>query len=79
MVNEFIIRIGTYFLLLGAGLLILFIASDLSKVTNYDYLFWSIFVGVVGILLRRRKAPPPPSGRFSIFRRGRPDEKDKKK
>jgi len=77
MVNEFIIRIGTYFLLLATGLLILFIASDVSRMTNYDYLFWSIFLGVVGVMLRRRRPPPPPSGRFSIFRRGKPDEKKK--
>ena len=68
MINEFIIRIGTFFILLGVGIFILFIASDYANQTNFDYLFWAVLAVTVGILLRRRKPPAPPSGRFSYLR-----------
>ena len=69
MFKEFIIRIGTFFLLIGSGIFILFVASDYAGKTNFDYLFWAVLSVTVGIMLRRRKAPPPPSGRFSYVRR----------
>ena len=68
MVNELIIRVGTFFILLGVGIFILFIASDYANQTNFDYLFWAVLAVTVGILLRRRKPPAPPSGRFSYLR-----------
>ena len=69
MFKEFIIRIGTFFVVMGVGIFILFIASDSAGKTNFDYLFWSVMLTVVGLMLRRRKPPPPPSGRFSYVRR----------
>jgi hypothetical protein len=69
MFKEFIIRIGTFFLLIGCGVFILFIASDYAGKTNFDYLFWSVLSVTVGIMLRRRKPAPPPSERFSYVRR----------
>ncbi len=69
MFKEFIIRIGTFFLLIGTGIFILFIASDYAGKTNFDYLFWAVLSITIGIMLRRRKPPPPPSGRFSYIRR----------
>ena len=69
MFKEFIIRIGTFFLLIGTGILILFIASDYAGKTNFDYLFWAVLSITIGWMLRRRKEPPPPSGRFSYVRR----------
>lgn len=74
MVDEFIIRIGTFFILIGVGIFILFVASDYANQTNFDYLFWAVLSVTVGILLRRRKPPPPPSGRFSYLRRMRGGE-----
>jgi len=71
MFKEFIIRIGTFFLLIGSGIFILFVASDYAGKTNFDYLFWAVLSVTVGIMLRRRKPPPPPSGRFSYIRRMR--------
>jgi hypothetical protein len=68
MINEFIIRIGTFFILLGVGVFILFVASDYANQTNFDYLFWAVLSVTVGIMLRRRKPPPPPSGRFAYLR-----------
>jgi hypothetical protein len=69
MFKEFLIRIGTFFLLLGAGIFVLFIASDSAGKTNFDYLFWAVLCVTVGIMLRRRKPAPPPSGRFGYVRR----------
>lgn len=75
MVNEFIIRIGTFFVLIGVGIFILFVASDYAGKTNFDYLFWAVLSVTVGIMLRRRKPPPPPSGRFGYVRRMREGSK----
>ena len=69
MFNEFLIRIGTFLLLIGIGVFILFVASDMGGKTNFDYLFWSVLSVTVGLMLRRRKAPPPPSGRFGYLRK----------
>ncbi len=82
MFKEFIIRIGTFLILVGIGMLILFVASNSANQPNFDYLFWAVLAVTVGLMLRRRKAPPPPSGRFESLRRwtGRsnPDDKDDK-
>lgn len=78
MLNEFIIRIGTFCIVLGVGILILFVASDYAGNANFDYLFWAVLSMTVGILLRRRKAPPPPSERFSSLRRFRGHGRDRR-
>lgn len=81
MINEFLVRVGTFFILIGIGMLILFIASDYAEQANFDFLFWSMLAVTVGILLRRRKPPAPPSGRFEALRKWRGEsrhDKDKK-
>jgi hypothetical protein len=80
--EDFILRIGTYFLVIGTGLFILFVASDLAQNPDFDYLFWAVLIIVVGIFIRRRKPAPPPSGRFGLLRRmreGKKKEEPKKK
>jgi hypothetical protein len=79
MIKEFITRIGTFFLLIGIGIFILFIASDYANKTNFDYLFWAVLSVTIGIMLRRRKTPPPPSDRFSYVRRLREGSKHDRK
>ncbi len=69
MFKEFLIRIGSFLILIGIGMVILFIASANASQSNFDYLFWAVLAVTVGILLRRRKEPPPPSGRFESLRR----------
>ncbi len=69
MVNEFLIRIGTFFMLIGIGIFILFIASEFAGKTNFDYLCAAVLCVTVGIMFRRRKPPGPPSGRFSYIRK----------
>ncbi len=71
--RELVIRIGTFFLVVGIGLLILFVASDLSQMTDFDYLFWAILAISVGLLLRGRRTPPPSSGRFRLLHKNRQD------
>ncbi len=79
MFREFIVRIGTFLILLGIGVLVLFVASDYAMQPNFDYLFWAVLAVTAGIMLRRLKAPPPPSGRFESLRRwtGRSQSDDK--
>ena len=69
MWNEFIIRIGTFFVLIGAGIFILFIASEAAGKINFDYLCAAVLCVTIGILFGRRRPPKPPSGRFSYVRR----------
>ncbi len=69
MINEFIIRIGTFFMVIGVGIFILFIASDYAGKTNFDYLCAAVACVTVGIMFRRRKPPKPPSGRFAYVRK----------
>jgi hypothetical protein len=76
MFNELIIRIGTFLMVIGVGIFILFVASDYAGAPDFDYLFGAIFLVVAGILLRRRKPAPPPSGRFAYFRKMRGGSKN---
>jgi hypothetical protein len=67
--NSFIARIGTFLIMLGLGALILFITSDLAKTPDFDFLFVSLILLVVGWLFQRKRTPAAPSGRFSILRK----------
>ncbi len=78
MVNGLIVRVGTFFVVIGVGIFILFVASDYAGKTNFDYLFWAVLSVTVGIMLRRRRPPPPPSGRFGYVRKLRENSKHRK-
>ncbi len=69
MIREFIVRIGTFLILMGIGMLVLFAASDSAGQSNFDYLFWAVLAVTVGILMRRLKPPAPRSSRFESLRR----------
>ncbi|OGO25037.1 MAG: hypothetical protein A2Y54_01230 [Chloroflexi bacterium RBG_16_51_16] len=75
--DPLITRIGTFLIMLGIGALILFITSDLANTPDFDFLFVSLILLVVGWMFQRRRAPPPPSGRFSILRRRRNNQVEK--
>ena len=63
-------RMGTFFILVGLGLLLLFVASDLGEATYFRYFFFGTASMAVGWFLRRAGAPPPkPSQRFAALRR----------
>jgi hypothetical protein len=63
--DPLIVRIGTFFVVIGSGVLLLFVMSDIAGKTQFDYLFISMLLIGFGWMLRRKKAPPPPAGRFS--------------
>jgi cytochrome c biogenesis protein CcdA len=68
--KDLISRIGTFFLLIGLGLVILFIASDVGKTTNFGYFFIGIIMLFIGWHFKRITAPPPkPSARFEGIRK----------
>lgn len=76
--DEFIARIGTFFLLLGTFAFILFLASDWANQTDFDLLFLAMIGIVAGWLMQRRRPRPPSSGRFGFFRRLRGDSDQKR-
>jgi hypothetical protein len=80
MLQEFVHRVGTFTMLIGVGILVLFIASASAGSPNFDYLFWSMLAGIIGLFLRQRRPPAAPSERFRLLkglkrpRRGRRDQ-----
>jgi hypothetical protein len=83
--ESFIVRVGTFFLVMGGGALVLFVVSDLAGDVNFDYLFIAVLLIGIGWMLRRNRAPRPPAGRFSGIRgilggrrgKGQPPQKEK--
>ena len=59
---------GTFFILAGLVLLVLFVGSVISKDTKTSYLLIAIVAIFAGILLQHNKEPQD-SGRFSALRR----------
>jgi hypothetical protein len=70
-----IVRVGTFFVVVGLGSFILFVASDIAEQPDFDYLFAAMILIAIGWMFRRNKPPPPPAGRFSIFRTMRENAK----
>jgi hypothetical protein len=79
--KEFLYRIGTFFLLVGTGLLIFFMLSESAQKPAFDYFCWSMILLIIGFMFRAqyRKPALPPSGRFGIFKRFKPKPKEEKK
>jgi flagellar biosynthesis component FlhA len=75
MVNEFLIRLGTFFTLIGICLIILFGATYLGNAPDFLYFFLGLISIVIGWRLSKRKEPPPPSGRFAYVRKMRENSK----
>jgi hypothetical protein len=78
MFREFLNRIGTFLILMGIGLLILFIASDGTGAPNFDYLFWAMLSVIVGFFMRRRRESPQDADRFAMLRKLRGPGRDRK-
>ena len=76
--DPIIVRMGTFFLVMGVGIFILFIASDLAKQADFDYFFMAILLIGIGWVFRRKKAPPPSAGRFSYIKNMRENAKKKR-
>ena len=60
-------RIGTFFILIGLGLLTLFVVSAMGNEINVIYLLSSMAALFLGYFFRRR-AQPGESGRFGTIR-----------
>ena len=68
--NGFISRIGTFFLLLGMLVLVIFVASDVGKDTYFGFFFIATTLFVTGFIFKRMGAEPPsPSKRFEGLRK----------
>ena len=78
MLGEFLSRIGLFLILLGTGILILFIASEGAGSANFDYLFWALLAIIVGFFVRRRHDAEPPGERFSLLRKLRDKNRGRK-
>jgi hypothetical protein len=61
-------RIGSFFILVGLALFVIFIGSIMGKDTNLIYLVLCLAAWFVAFLLRRNK-PAQDSGRFRMIRR----------
>ncbi|MCE9646457.1 MAG: hypothetical protein K8S20_10710 [Chloroflexi bacterium] len=69
--DDLIIRVGTFFYVLGGGAFVLFMISDLADQADFDYFFVAVVLLAIGWVFRRRKPPPPPAGRFEYLRKMR--------
>jgi hypothetical protein len=78
--TELIYRVGTFFLLVGIGLVILFILSESAKQVVFSYFCWGTILLTVGFLFRAqyKRAAPPSSGRFSVLQRFKRKPKEDK-
>jgi hypothetical protein len=68
MNNNSLPRVGTFFILVGCGLIILFIGSVLAKELSILYILLAAAALFLGFLLRRA-APRPEPTRFSGIRK----------
>jgi hypothetical protein len=68
MDNKLTPRIGTFFIMVGLALLVVFAGSIMSREINGIYLLLSLAALVLGFLFRRNK-PVSDSGRFGTIRR----------
>jgi hypothetical protein len=70
MNDHFGSRLGSFFILIGCSLLILFIGSFLAKELNILYFLFAIVALFLGYLFQRT-APRPEPKRFSVIRKAR--------
>jgi len=78
--KEFVYRVGTFFLLVGVGLLVFFLFSEAAQQPTFSYFCWSMILLILGFLFRAQyKKTVPSSGRFGILKRLKPKPKEEKK
>lgn len=74
--KEVLARIGTFFIMVGIGLLIIFLLSEAAAQVTLEYFCGSIVFLVLGFIFRGQyKRPAPSSGRFSLIQRLIPKSK----
>ena len=68
--RELIHRIGTFFLITGIVLLLVFMLSETAGTADFEYFCWSALLMTIGFVFRSRyKRTVTSGGRFSIFKR----------
>ena len=78
--KELIYRVGTFFLLVGTGLLIFFMLSESANQPMFNYFCWSMVLLIIGFMFRAQyKRSLPPSGRFSVLKKLKRNPKEEKK
>ena len=74
--KELIHRIGTFFIMVGIGLLAFFLLSEAARQVTFEYFCWGILLLVIGVVFRGQfKRSVPPSGRFGLVKRLMPKSK----
>ena len=83
--KEIIYRIGTFFLLIGIGALVIFMLSEAAEDPQFNYFCASLFLLTLGFIFRAQyRRAIASSGRFggakrllkSMFRRGGGDDEE---
>lgn len=78
--KDLISRIGTFFLLMGVLLLVLFIASDIGKSLSCGYFLLGVVCILATIYLKRISATQaPPNTRFAAVRKLQQKQADARK
>jgi len=79
--KEFVSRVGTFFVLVGIGLLAFFVLSESAKSPMLSYFCWGTVLLTFGFIFRAQFKRPagPPHGRFSILQRLKRKPKEEKK
>lgn len=74
--KQFMHRVGTFFLLVGIGILTFFLLSEASGSPIFSYFCWgTIFLAAAFIFRAQYKKPYKASGRFSVLQKFRPKSK----
>jgi hypothetical protein len=74
--KEVLHRIGTFFIMVGIGLLVFFLLSEAARQVTFEYFCWSVLLLVLGFMFRGQfKRSVTPSGRFSLVKRLMPKSK----
>ncbi|MGE5463467.1 MAG: hypothetical protein ACM3PS_08930 [Syntrophothermus sp.] len=77
--RELIYRVGTFFLMLGIGMVLLFMLSEAANQVMFSFFCWGTILLVIGFIFRAQyKKSLPSSGRFGIFKRLSSKSKDNK-
>jgi hypothetical protein len=77
--KELIYRLGTFFLVVGIGLVVFFVMSASAGNPNFSYFCWGTLVLTLAFIFRAQyKKAVNPSGRFSVLKRLKPKPKEDK-
>lgn len=77
--RELIYRVGTFFLLVGIGLVVLFLLSEAAQQVNFEYFCSGLILLIIGFMFRAQyKRSIQPSGRFRLIKMFRPKSKEDK-